>query len=82
MKAKRSIIIPLVLLVYLAVMATIGWDEYAAGRSSALYYFGTIAVTLIIIVLLHFNLRRRERLRRERLDDIARNERNNQQNKE
>ena len=78
MKARRSTVIPLILLVYLAVMATIGWDEYAAGRSSALYYFGVIGVTLSVIVLLHFNLKRRERLRRERLDDIANN--NNQQN--
>ena len=30
MKARRSTVIPLILLVYLAVMATIGWDEYAA----------------------------------------------------
>lgn len=78
MKAKRSTIIPLILLVYLAVMATIGWDDYAAGRNSALHYFGVITATLAIIVLLHFSLKRRERLRRERLDDIAKNEKNNQ----
>ncbi|MDE6276903.1 MAG: hypothetical protein K2M06_02225 [Muribaculaceae bacterium] len=75
---KRSTIIPLVLLVYLAVMAYIGWPDYAAGRTSALFYFGVIVITLVILVLLHFNLKRREQLRNERLTDI----RNKQQNKQ
>ena len=70
MKLQRSTIIPLILAIYLAVMAYIGYPEYAAGRTSALYYFGIIVITLIILVLLHFNLKRRERLRRERIDDI------------
>lgn len=65
-KPKRSTVIPILLLIYLAVMACIGWPEYAAGRSSALYYWGIIASTLIVIVLLHFNLKRRERLRAQR----------------
>lgn len=69
-KIKRSTVLPLVLGVYLAVMAWIGYPEYAAGRSSALAYFGTIAVTVVILILLHFNLKKRERLRRERENDI------------
>ena len=73
---KRSTIIPLVLAIYLAVMASIGWKDYSAGRMSATYYFGIIGITLVVLVLLHFNLKRRERLRRERLDDIAKNENN------
>lgn len=73
MKIRRSILIPLVLLVYLAVMASIGWKQYAAGEMSATYYFGVIAVTLAVIVLLHFNLRKRERLRAEREADMKRN---------
>ena len=72
MKIQRSVLIPAVLAVYLAVMAVIGWPDYASGRTSALQYFGTIGVTLIILVLLHFNLKRRERLRRERMDDLKR----------
>lgn len=67
---KRSTVIPLVLLVYLGVMACIGWPDYAAGRTSAFFYFGVIALTLVILVLLHFNLKRREQLRRERLSDM------------
>ena len=72
MKIQRSVLIPAVLAGYLAVMAVIGWPDYASGRTSALQYFGTIGVTLIILVLLHFNLKRRERLRRERMDDLKR----------
>ncbi|MDE5662207.1 MAG: hypothetical protein K2F91_01420 [Muribaculaceae bacterium] len=71
-KLKRSTVIPLILAIYLAVMAYIGYPEYAAGRTSALYYFGIIGITSIILILLHFNLKKRERLRRERIDDINR----------
>ena len=72
---KKSTVIPLVLGVYLAVMASIGWPDYAAGRTSATFYFGVI-ITMAILVLLHFNLKRRERLRRERLDDLAKSDNN------
>ncbi len=70
MKIKRSTLLPLVLAIYLVVMASIGYPEYAAGRTSALYYFGTIGITIVILILLHFNLKRRERLRREREKDL------------
>ena len=71
-RVPRSTLIPLLLLIYLAVMAYIGWGTYAKGESSALYYFGTIGVTLVIIVILHFNLKRREALRRKRLEEYRR----------
>ena len=54
-------------------MAYIGWPDYAAGRTTALYYFGIIGITVLVIILLHFNLKKRDRLRREREDDIRRN---------
>lgn len=73
MKAKRSTVVPLILAVYLAVMAYIGYSDYASGKVSALYYFGIIGITVVILVLLHFSLRRREKLRRERLEDIENN---------
>lgn len=57
----RSTLIPVILLVYLAVMAYLGWPSYVAGLTSGLQYFGVIALTVFIIVLLHFNLKRRER---------------------
>ena len=72
-KIKRSTLIPLVLAVYLMVMASIGWGDYASGRTSALYYFGVIAITVVILILLHFSLRRRERYREERQADMDRN---------
>lgn len=70
MKIKRSTLIPSILAVYLAVMAWIGYPEYAAGRTSALYYFGIIGITIVILIALHFNLKRRERLAKERERDI------------
>lgn len=73
MKLKRSTVLPLALAVYLAVMSYIGYDGYASGQFSALYYFGIIALTIVILVALHFSLKRRERLRDERLKDIESN---------
>ena len=78
MKIKRSTLIPAILLVYLAVMASIGWRQYASGAMSATEYFGIIAITLAVIVLLHFNMKRRERLRAEREADMRRNDKENQ----
>lgn len=74
MKISRSTLIPAILLVYLAVMAWLGLDGLRSGQTSPLAYAATIIVTLAVIVLLHFFLRKRERLRRERLDDINRNQ--------
>lgn len=72
MRLNRSIIIPAVLIVYLAVMSFIGFPAYRSGEMSALYYFGVIAATLFVIFLLHLNLRKRDRLRREREADMNR----------
>ncbi len=79
MKLKRHTVLPLVLAVYLAVMAYIGYPEYAAGRTSALYYFGIIGITVVILIALHFTLKKRDRLRRERMEDIERNNINSKQ---
>lgn len=67
---KKSTIIPIVLLIYLGVMSYIGYSGYASGEYSAFYYFGIIAATLCVIVMLHFNLKKLERLRRERERDL------------
>lgn len=64
MKVKRSTLIPLLLLAYLAVMAYIGRGELADGNY--LYYFGIIGITLVIIFLLHKVLLRRENLGNKR----------------
>lgn len=70
-KIPRSTLIPLILLIYLAVMSYIGYGDYASGKSTPLFYFGVIGITLLVIFLLHLSLKRRDRLRREREDDPA-----------
>lgn len=70
MKASRSTVIPLILLIYLAVMSYIG--RPILYRGDYFYYFGIIGGSLIVILLLHFTLRRRERLRREREEEMRR----------
>lgn len=67
-KLKKSTIIPLALLIYLAVMSYMGLSYYYAG--DYLYYFGIIGVTLIIIIILHFLIKKREKIREEREKDI------------
>ncbi len=67
-KTKKSTWLPCLLLIYLAVMSVIGWDEYASGKNSALTYFGSIAITLVVIFLLRLFLLKKERLERERLN--------------
>lgn len=69
-RVKKSVWLPVVLLVYLAAMSYIGRGELAAGHY--LYYFGIIGATLVCIIALHFTLRRRERLREEREREMNR----------
>lgn len=59
---KPSTYIPLLLLIYLAVMAWIGRFELYAGRY--VYYFGLIAITLGCIAALRYFLLKRERNRK------------------
>lgn len=67
---KKHIIIPAILLIYLAVMSYIGYPEYANGNFSPLYYFGVIGISLGIIIILFFFIKKREQMRKERKDDI------------
>ena len=60
---KRSTLIPILLLIYLAVMAYISRQELTDGHY--LFYFGVIGLTLACIIGLHFTLRHRERNRRK-----------------
>ncbi len=61
----RAIIIPAILFIYLAVMVVLGWPSYASGATSGLLYFGGTALCLLCIVLLHFNLKRTAKRRKE-----------------
>lgn len=64
MKTKKSTWLPLILLVYLLVMAYIGRQQLVTGKY--LQYFGVLGVSLIVIVLLHFVLKKKERMQEER----------------
>lgn len=58
---KKSIFIPSLLLVYLAVMAYMGREKLFAGNY--LEYFGILIVTLLCIAILFFTLRKQEQIR-------------------
>ncbi|MBQ1987881.1 MAG: hypothetical protein II235_07150 [Muribaculaceae bacterium] len=81
---KKSTIIPLTLLLYLAAMSVIGFPYYQAGEY--LYYLGIIGSTLLAIILLHFLLKKKEKYRKERENNINNKEesqaRNSSNNKE
>ena len=59
-RVPRSTWLPILLLLYLAVMSYIGLPEFYAGNY--LYYFGIIGITLVVIVLLHIFLKKREQI--------------------
>ncbi|MCM1451140.1 MAG: hypothetical protein NC102_02690 [Clostridium sp.] len=67
---KRHIFIPAILLIYLAVMSIMAYPDYRAGVHSSLFYFGVIGVTLAVIILLFFFMRKRDQLRAEREADL------------
>ena len=63
-KLKRHVVIPLLMLIYLAVIAYLSRQRLADGEH--LYYFGVIGISLVIIVLLYFVLKKKDRLRQKR----------------
>lgn len=65
-RMKRSTVMPAILFIYLCIMAVIGFKGVKSGETSVTTYVVTIAVTLALIVVLHFFLKKREKLRQER----------------
>lgn len=65
-------LIPAILAIYLAAMSIMAWPDYQKGIHSAAFYFGVIASTALVIVLLFFFMRKRDRLRAEREADMRR----------
>lgn len=61
---KRYNIIPLLLIIYLAVMAYFGRGMLLSGNYWE--YFSIIGITLLIIFVLRWALKRREKMREER----------------
>lgn len=65
-KIKKSTLLPLLLLIYLAFMAYQGLPYLYAGRYA--YFFGILITTLTIIILLHFTLKHREKQKENIID--------------
>ena len=61
---KKSTILTVILLIYLAVMAYLGLPMFYEGKY--LEYFGIIIITLIIIFALRWVLRKKEAMRLDR----------------
>ena len=74
MKFKKSTVLPVILLVYLAGMSIIGIKGLRNGETSITTYVLTIIITLGLIIALHFFLKRQDRLKKERMSDIRNNE--------
>lgn len=70
MKIKRYDVVPAILFVYLCVMVWLGYPDYVAGATPAWFYFGGTAFTILVIVLLRINLKKRAEYRKRRLEDI------------
>lgn len=67
MKVKKHVFIPLALLVYVIAMAIYFIPK---SKDSDVMKVVEVGGSLALVVLLYFVLRRRERLRQERLDDM------------
>ena len=63
MKYPRATLIPLILLVYLAVMSVLGYRGLQTGQTTLVQYILTIVATLVVIFLLHRFILRREKAR-------------------
>ncbi len=74
---KKSTYLPALLAVYLIVMATIG---RGLATTKPLEYYAVLAISAGVIVLLHFTLRKKERLA-ERKNAFENNE-NTKQNEQ
>ena len=61
-------------------MVVLGWPDYVRGATSPALYFGGTALTIGVIILLHFNLKKREEYRKRRQDDMARRDITNHEN--
>ena len=55
---------------YLCVMAWVGRGQITKAEPDYLQYFGIIGISLLIIVLLYFALRRKETMRQRREEEL------------
>lgn len=61
---RRSTMLPLALFAYLCFMAYLGRGYFFSGEY--LYYFGILGVSIIVLILLHFSLKRKEAMQEKR----------------
>ena len=73
---RKSVVIPTVLLTYLAVMAYMGREKLFAGNYFE--YFGILIVTLLCIAILYFTMRKQEQIRERKQREIEEQERKQQ----
>lgn len=66
-KIKMSVIVPILLFLYLCLMAWMGRERLADG--DYIHYFGVIGVGIVIIVALHFVLKKKEYYRERRREE-------------
>ncbi|MDY3217455.1 MAG: hypothetical protein SOX13_10100 [Sodaliphilus sp.] len=66
-KIKMSVFVPLCLFLYLCLMAWLGRERLADG--DYWHYYGVIGVGLVIIVALHFVLKKKEYYRQKRREE-------------
>ena len=74
---KKSTYLPALLAVYLIVMATIG---RGLATTKPLEYYAVLAISAGVIVLLHFTLRKKERLAERQ--NAPENDENTKQNEQ
>ncbi len=66
MKIRRSVLMPIALLIYLAAMAVYAWPGRNPNSTlSYTNYWATIGVTLACILALTYFLKRRDKFRNE-----------------
>ena len=74
---NKAIIIPLALLAYLAIMVYFfGVPAYKAGTITPLKFWGVIGGVSVAVIALHFSIKRREKLRKEREQDMRNSDKN------
>ena len=61
-KLKKYNLISLLLLIYTLVLAIFGWHQFEGKPAE---FFGILSANIVVIVLLRFGLKRREKFREE-----------------
>jgi uncharacterized BrkB/YihY/UPF0761 family membrane protein len=70
-KSKTPLLIVGALFIYMCVMALSNLETLTV-KHDYISFFGTIAIEIVILTLLYFFLGKREKLKRERKEDLAR----------